>query len=144
MVAAIYNYRRRGDARLVLARTIYGEARGEGLAGMEAVASVVMNRTVTGGWWGDDVISVCLKPWQFSVWNAGDPNRALILSKEPGSGDPNFDMAYSVAGRAMAGELVDRTNGATHYHTRSVAPGWAANEIPVAEIGGHVFYKGIA
>ena len=28
----------------ILARTIYGEARGESISGMEAVASVVLNR----------------------------------------------------------------------------------------------------
>ena len=37
-----------------LARTIWGEARGEGSAGMQAVANVVMNRAAIGGWWGNN------------------------------------------------------------------------------------------
>ena len=41
----------------ILARTIYGEARGESISGMEAVASVVLNRVAFAKrrgrfWWG--------------------------------------------------------------------------------------------
>src|SRR3546814_13540556 len=64
----------------VLARTVWGEARGESVRGMEAVASVVVNRVrraiARGGyWWGNDVVGVCLRPCQFSCWADGDPNR---------------------------------------------------------------------
>ena len=63
----------------VLARTIWGEARGEGKEGMEAVASVILNRTeiakrLDGYWWGNTIIQVCQKPYQFSCWNKLDPN----------------------------------------------------------------------
>lgn len=42
----------------ILARTIYGEARGESISGMEAVASVVLNRVAFAKrrgrfWWGN-------------------------------------------------------------------------------------------
>ena len=63
-----------------LARTIFGEARGEPIKGQEAVASVVLNRVkvaqARGGryWWGHDIISVCQKPYQFSCWNKSDPS----------------------------------------------------------------------
>ena len=144
MVAIIYNSQRRDEARLALARTVYGEARGEGAAGMEAVASVVMNRAGVGGWWGDTVLSVVHQPYQFSAWNEGDPNRALILSKLPFQGDALFNQAWEIAGDAMAGELPDRTGGATHYHADSISPGWARGHVPVAEIGRHIFYSGIA
>ena len=61
----------------VLARTLYGEARGEGLPGIEAVACVILNRVAFAKargryWWGNTVSQVCLKPGQFSCWNAGD------------------------------------------------------------------------
>lgn len=108
------------EAQLVLAQTLYGEARGEGAGGMEAVAAVIMNRAEIGGWWGDSVISVCKAPWQFSTWNAGDPNRPIIEAKRPGEGDAVFDQAWEIASRAIAGELSDPTGGATHYHTTRV------------------------
>lgn len=131
------------DTQLVLARTIYGEARGEGSQGMAAVANVVMNRVARPGWWGSTVKGVCLKPWQFSCWNANDPNRALILSKVPGAGDRVFDEAWRIAGLAIAGKLPDVTGGATHYHTRAVRPAWSDPRKQTAAIGAHVFFAGI-
>lgn len=64
----------------LLARTAWGEARGEGVSGMQAVINVVQNRVARGGWWGATIEDVVLKPWQFSAWNANDPNRAKLLA----------------------------------------------------------------
>jgi N-acetylmuramoyl-L-alanine amidase len=129
-----------------LARTIYGEARGEGVRGMEAVAAVVLNRAALAAsgrirWWGRTVEDVCRHPWQFSCWNPGDPNRAVLLAVQ--AGDPVFDIALRVARRALAGALQDPTDGATHYHARSVFPSWADGRSPSAVIGNHVFYNDI-
>ena len=54
----------------ILARTIWGEARGEGKGGMEAVALVVLNRLDVsnqkgGYWWGNTLLDICRKPYQF-------------------------------------------------------------------------------
>ncbi len=130
----------------VLARTLYGEARGEELAGIEAVASVILNRVAFAKrrgryWWGNDVKSVCLKPAQFSCWNANDPNRKKLLALSPR--DPAYRLCKRIAKRAVAGELSDQTDGATHYHTHAVDPFWARGHVPVAEIGNHLFYKNI-
>jgi N-acetylmuramoyl-L-alanine amidase len=129
----------------VLARTLWGEARGEGAAGMEAVANVVLNRIAIaaahGGayWWGCDVISVCQKPYQFSCWNRADPNYRQLLAA--GEKDIHFATALRIARRAMALTLPDHTGGATHYHEKSILPAWAKGERPTAIIGRHMFYK---
>lgn len=131
----------------VLARTIYGEARGESVRGKEAVASVVMNRVnrarKRGGryWWGDDVTTVCRKPWQFSCWNANDPNRAGIERVD--ERNKVFQTCLRVARRAIAGAVDDATDGATHYHAKAVSPPWAKKKSPSAEIGNHLFYNAI-
>lgn len=134
------------DAVDVLARTLWGEARGEGMAGMEAVAAVIMNRVAQARrrgrmWWGNSVAEVCRKPWQFSCWNVGDPNRAKLLAVD--STDPVFALALRIARRAAAGGLPDPTAGATHYHARGVRPEWAAGRQPMAEIGRHLFYADV-
>ena len=127
--------------RLILARTIYGEARGEGRAGMEAVASVILNRAAQGGWWGSTPSEVALKASQFSVWNVDDPNRAIIERLAPGEGDRVFDQAWEIAGRALDGKLGDRTNGATHYYAKSIsAPYWTSSLTETARIGNHIFF----
>lgn len=130
----------------ILARTIYGEARGELARGKEAVAAVIMNRLRRGRerqgyWWGDSVETVCTKPWQFSCWNSGDPNREKILAA--GADSRVFQACLRVARRALAGKLADPTGGATHYHTRAVRPPWARAKTPSAEIGEHQFYNDI-
>lgn len=130
----------------LLARTLYGEARGEGVRGMEAVAAVVMNRVRRSQrrgwyWWGNTVEEVCLQPSQFSCWNANDPNRVAILSVDPQ--DPLFRVCVRIARRAVAGVLKDPTGGATHYHAAGLEPVWAVGREPSAIIGHHQFYNDV-
>jgi spore germination cell wall hydrolase CwlJ-like protein len=128
------------DPADVLARTIWGEARGEPNGGMEAVASVVLNRAARPRWWGRDIVGVCLKPWQFSCWNSNDPNRPKMLAVT--ATDPQFRAAQDIAGRAVAGELPDTTGGADSYVDLRVAqPDWAVGRKPVAVIGHHTFFR---
>jgi spore germination cell wall hydrolase CwlJ-like protein len=123
-----------------LARTIWAEARGEGPGGMEAVACVVMNRARHPRWWGRDVVGVCRAKWQFSCWNAGDPNLPKLLAVD--CRDPQFRQAVEIATHAVGGLLPDTTNGADSYVDLRVArPGWADPAKQVAKIGNHTFYR---
>jgi len=128
----------------VLARTIWGEARGEGKEGMEAVASVILNRIEfakqqTRYWWGNHIIQVCQKPYQFSCWNKQDPNFKKLLAVD--KDDMHFGTALRVSRRAVLGFIKDRTSGATHYHTIDILPYWAKGQKPTTRIGHHVFYR---
>ena len=139
------------DAVDTLARTLWGEARGEPVRAIEAVAAVVMNRVRRarergGWWWGGDVVSVCRKPFQFSCWNPGDPRRADLLAVT--STDPVFATCLRTARRAVAGLLPDPTEGATHYHRTGIDPSaadvsWARGRCVCAEIGGLLFYNDV-
>ena len=130
----------------ILARTLYGEARGETVRGKEAVACVIINRAKRskergGYWWGSDVEGVCLKPWQFSCWNENDPNAKKIRAIQPGH--RVFDTCIRIAQRAVSGALDDITKGATHYHTLHVNPPWSRGRAACFEIGRHLFYNDI-
>lgn len=127
-----------------LARTMWGEARGEGSAGMQAVAAVVMNRVAVarargGYWWGNSVVQVCQKPYQFSCWNKDDANFRKVLAVD--GRDRHFAVALAMARRAVAGCLVDPTGGATHYHAAGIRPAWSRKEQVKAVIGRHIFYR---
>ena len=126
----------------ILARTLCGEARGEGDQGMAAVANVVLNRVAKGGWWGTTVKEVCLKPYQFSCWLLADPNRAVILNL-----DSTFSIyrdALTIAQQACAGKLPDITNGATSYYAKGTPePKWAFGKDTCAVIGHHLFFSDI-
>lgn len=130
----------------ILARTIWGEARGESISGQEAVAAVIMNRVAFSKrhgryWWGNDIVGVCQAPRQFSCWNKTDPNFQKLI--KVGSEDIGFCMCRRIAERAVSGTLEDKTYGATHYHTRQILPKWALGKTPCAEIGAHLFYNDI-
>ena len=128
----------------VLALTLWGEADGRPVRAMEAVASVVMNRVrlaaAPGGptHLGQGVIAVCRAPFQFACWHPGHP-RQRALAELPASAD--LGPCHRVAARALAGALPDPTGGATHYHAAENLPRWALGRVPVAEIGGLVFYR---
>ncbi len=135
----------------VVARTVWGEARNQGSEGMRAVAAVIVNRVNTDlhgdgkpDWWGEGFVAVCQKPWQFSCWNANDPNRAKLLAVTPA--DPAFARALAIATEAVDGALIDPTGGAVQYHTIRPAaavwpPRWARDMVETVRIRDHVFYR---
>lgn len=125
----------------IMARTAWGEARGEGAIGMQAVLNVVMNRVRLGGWYGLTPAEVCQKPAQFSVWNRTDPNYTPMLTVT--DSDKNFATAKNLASLAYHGALPDITGGATNYlalGSLSMAPIWTSRLTKTAEIGRHTFY----
>lgn len=128
----------------ILAKTIWGEARGGGVAGMQSVASVIVNRAKKPGWWGDDIRSICLKPYQFSCWLSNDPNLPKILAVD--EANTQYAIAMEVAEQAINSTLTDTTNGATSYYAESMAepPKWAVGKTPCAEIAGQLFFNDIA
>lgn len=131
----------------VLARTIYGEARGLGRTEMENCAMVIMNRyrLVQQGkgyksFGGPGVAEICQAPKQFSCWNDGDPN--LGVCRQATTADPVFRTAMDIAADALRGRLVDRTGGADHYYaTLSTLPAWARGIVSSAHDAGHSFFK---
>ena len=125
----------------ITARTLYGEARGQPVEGIIAVAGVIMNR-VHAGRYGATPAEVCQRPWQFSCWNANDVNRVIIEHVQPGY-NREFDWCQLVASLAIRGLIHDPSGGATHYHTKGVAPDWSLGKTPCAVIGDHLFFKDI-
>lgn len=124
-----------------VARTLYGEARGEGYQGMVAVANVIMNRVKLQSWYGLTPYEVCHKLWQFSCWNKDDPNLKIIEDVTPA--DPIFKECLNIAYQAVEGTLEDITGGAVNYFSRSMKepPAWAEGQTPTAAIGHQLFYK---
>lgn len=132
----------------ILAKTIYGEARGEynllngGLSSLIAIGNVVINRLKQNMWFGSTISEVCLKPKQFSCWNHNDPNRPLLdlpLTHQKLIQDPIFNKCLEVAKNINV--LPDLTKGSDHYHHQNINPYWCAQKKPMVHIGHHVFYK---
>ncbi|WP_062381972.1 cell wall hydrolase [Pseudomonas abietaniphila] len=133
--------------RDVLARTLWGEARGEGLAGMVAVAWSIRNRVEDGkekSWWGEGYAGVCQKPYQFSCWNKGDPNQPYLTGAKQ---IPFRELAQCriAADQVIDGRVADPTGGATHYYAASMpsAPKWANGAKKTLTLGNHIFFKDV-
>ena len=128
-----------------LARTIFGEAGGKSIILKEAIANVVLNRVAFAKkrknyWWGNNVIQVCQKPYQFPCWNRSDPNFNK-LQRATAANDLEFSECLTISYHALRGELPDHVHGSTHYHLENTHPYWARHETPMAIIEGHHFYK---
>lgn len=127
----------------IMARTLWGEARGEGLKGMRAVAHVIMNR-FRDERWPDTIAKVCQQRFQFSCWNINQPARAGCEAVGmPALIDLGcYPVAVAVAcGHDREGDL---TGSANHYLTNELmmseaCPSWAKEEWITEVIGRHTF-----
>ena len=109
------------DAITCLARTIYWEARNAGVADMEAIANVVMNRLGHEGF--PSTICEIVKQGQeqgacqFSWWCDGRPDTA--------QDEKSYAVAKEIARRALNRELKDPTRGALYFHGKGSTPRWS-------------------
>ena len=123
----------------VLALTLRAEPGSRAVKALEALAALIMNRAAAKLQpWGDGVEGVCRAPFQFPCWDLRRSARAE-LNADPE--DIRLAICRRIAARAVSGVLADPTDGATHYHGDDVQPSWAMTHVPVAEIGGLLFYR---
>jgi len=129
---------------ILLALLIWGESRGEPVEGQVAVACVVRNRVLR---LSHDWRAVILAPWQFSCFNADDPNAVKVQRAADvlmtGALTPALAQALWIAEGVIAGAVIDNTGGAKNYLTtallQSRPPSWAVDRPILARIGAHSF-----
>lgn len=132
---------------MTMARTLLGESEAWDIEDAQAIACVILNRVKYPNW-PDTVAEVCLQPWQFSCWNANDPNRKRIVAAKPTKGSW-FEKCVDIAQAACTGKLHDITNGSTHYYATwmKTPPKWARGKQPqfMSDKGtySHVFFNDI-
>jgi hypothetical protein len=139
------------DERQILALAIYGEARGEPAEGKIAVGSVILERVDHRAWDGKTVHEVCLKKYQLSCFNPGDPNRGKLLNlaehwDESMVTDPALNDCYTIASGLLDG-TIPRTPeiAASHccqYLTKAAKKGvdwWTGMDL-VLTVRNHEFY----
>lgn len=125
----------------IMARTLWGESRGEPYEGKVAVAWVILNRAEKGGWWGSTISDVCRKPFQFSCWNSNDPNSSRLPSIT--FSDPAFPDCLKAVGGVLSGNCPDPTNHSTHYKVSTLPwpKDWGPEKPALTVIGAHSFYR---
>lgn len=112
----------------LLAKVVYGEARGEPYTGQVAVAAVVLNRVASPDF-PNTVSGVVYQPWAFTCVNDGQIN----LSPD--------DTAIKAARDALNGW--DPSYGALYYYNPKTATNQWIRQLKIhVTIGNHVFAKG--
>lgn len=143
---------------VVLARTIFAEARGEPQEGQIAVGYTIKHRAEIAAAYikkhgeahpifgGGTIVSACLWSFhgihQYSCWNDTDPARLKALQAD--HNDPAFCRIQDIARQIIAGTAQDRLPGTTHYYNPGVVPmpKWAIG-LPFHAIGHHRFFRDV-
>lgn len=146
-------------AEAIVAMCIFGEARGADVQAKAAVASVLLTRANDprpGRFFPKALLSnplvtraaaCALKPYAFSCFLFGDPNRSKLLDgwkSEPQA----WRECVAVAAAALDGLLKDPTAGGNHYISYSLLdfakgrwPGWAKPGQESAVVGRFRFFR---
>jgi spore germination cell wall hydrolase CwlJ-like protein len=135
------------DEHRCLAEALYYEARGEGKMGQQAVAEVVMRRREMGRY-GNSICAVVYEGaaehqapghhgCQFSFTCDGSLHRPRDVNA--------WQESEVLAAQILTGavRLRNATQGATNYHAVWVSPDWAPTLKRTAQIGNHIFYRGL-
>lgn len=143
-----------------LAKNMYFEARNQGLAGQIAVSLVVMNR-VKDERFPNTICGVIEQGPVRESWKTRGKKVAEIERKyfpvrnrcqfswfcDGKSDDPKEPITYGrlldIALDLVYGnlEVVDITEGATHYHADYVFPAWRKTKTKTIEVADHIFYR---
>jgi len=135
-----------------LAENVYHEARNQGTAGQLAVISVTINRvndprfpdTICGvvyegpsrPSWKDPTVMIPIRNrCQFSWYCDGKSD----IPKNKELFNSIYNLSYTVVYDMI--QIVDITDGATHYHADYVSPAWAETKTKTIEIEDHIFYR---
>jgi spore germination cell wall hydrolase CwlJ-like protein len=135
-----------GEDRTRMMATILGESANQPAQGQNAVASVIRNRAVDGGYGGDTPSGVVTAKNQFEPWNTeGGRGKMAAMLANPAlaaKADQAIAMAYGEGGQAPT----DPTNGAMNFFAPKAqaalgrqAPAW---DRPGQMIGDHKFIGG--
>ncbi len=148
------------EQELCMAKNIYHEARSDNVAGMYAVADVVLNR-VQDSRYPNTVCDVVYQgPVRESWKTKNDPDlpddQRIYYPKrhmcqfswycDGKSDDVHDETAWALSQEIAYKIMNDRkhrgiTEGSTHYHATYVNPKWSKELTTVGRIGSHIFYR---
>jgi len=137
-----------------LAKNIYFEAKNQGTGGWLAVSFVTLNRvkdrrypnTICGvvyqgqtrpSWQDPEIMIPTRHRCQFSWYCDGKSDEIKNQSKYMDI----LIFSNLMLDQATSSNMIDITDGATHYHADYVLPSWASTKTKTIEIGDHIFYR---
>jgi spore germination cell wall hydrolase CwlJ-like protein len=124
-----------------LARNVYHEARGESIAGQQAVAEVTLNRVASRHF----PRTICEVVYEKRFDSARNRLVGAFSWTELDSVARPTGIAWQRALR-VAETIYDKqqeptVKGALYYHADSIEPNWAKSKNRITKIGRHIFYE---
>jgi N-acetylmuramoyl-L-alanine amidase len=134
------------NVELIVAKTLWGSARRDGLEAMAGIANVIGNRKkrsdLRSHWWGVGWVEICTKPGSFNCWK---PESDIRLELENVTEvNPRFRECLMLARELIHGDLPDRTKGADYTHPvggNTIMPAHVTRAKSSMQIGRHLFYR---
>ena len=133
---------------MCMAKNIFFEAAVESTAGKLAVAQVTLNRVRSKNYPN----TICDVVYEGRHHASGFPkrNQCQFSWYCDGRGDEPAESQLWIDSQDLAkyvilrqGDLIDITDGATHYHAKYIdTPRWAGQKMVTAKIDEHIFYRG--
>jgi len=137
-----------------LAKNIYFEAKNQGTGGWLAVSFVTLNRVkdrrypnticevvyqgqTRPSWQDPEIMIPTRHRCQFSWYCDGKSDEIKNQSKYMDI----LIFSNLMLDQATSSNMIDITDGATHYHADYVKPAWASTKTKTIEIGDHIFYR---
>ena len=134
-------------ARLIVALTIWGEARNQGATGLAAVAWVIRRRAGRLA----DYQHACIDPWLFACWRSTEDAHTQALAamcrgvaSSRQLADPTWPTCQRIADGVIAGILPDPVGGADHdlttdLYQSATCSRWAKALTVARVVGAHTF-----
>lgn len=122
---------------LIVAATIMAEAASEPILGKQAVASVIFNRSAG----GQSLSDVCLAPYQFSCWNAGEQEMLPRIREWVRSDSQEWRACLSLARSLIVGTFSPVVNATHYFNPQLCSPVWGQDMDNAVQIGLHLFGK---
>ena len=127
-----------------LAQNIYYEARGSNRADRMAVADVVINR-VQHTYYPNTICKVVHQGQQYADGQMIRHKCQFSWFCDGKSDKPKNTKVYNEISELVNYisdyDIIDITDGATHYHADYVRPSWAKTKTKTIEIEDHIFYR---
>jgi spore germination cell wall hydrolase CwlJ-like protein len=131
-----------------LATAIFFESRGEPKLGQMAVGQVILTRVADYRY--PDTVCEVVKEGYYYSWNPEIPIPDKCQFSFWCDGKPEtiedpvaYEWAEEIAWGLLEGDLniIDLTDGATHYHAYYVQPSWSERFTQTVRINDHIFYR---
>lgn len=124
---------------LIIATCLFREARGEGVEGMNHVASVIWNSTYEWEEKGQGCALEVLRPGRFDSMKGFDTSTADIPEQKGSDDEKAWKHCVATAAAMVRGKFKPINNANHYYNPDKASPSWGPRLVDTVKVGHHLF-----